>query len=159
MRLILNLIWFVLSGLWLALLYALFGLVLCVGIITIPFGVQLFKLAGYALWPFGREVVKSPGHTGLSTLGNILWLIPGLMLAISHVVTAFFCAVTVIGMPLAYANLKLIPMALTPFGREIAKSSTVTEALAAFRSVEATPASVTPGEPQLAPGRQPPDLP
>lgn len=86
MRLLLNLIWLVLSGFWTALGYAFFDLLVCCGIVTIPFGVQLFKLAGYALRPFGREAVKGPGHSNLSTLGNVLWLIPGLIIAVTHLV-------------------------------------------------------------------------
>ena len=60
MRLLLNIIWLVLSGIWLAILYVIAGLIGCLLIITIPFGIQAFKLAGYALWPFGRTVVKKP---------------------------------------------------------------------------------------------------
>jgi uncharacterized membrane protein YccF (DUF307 family) len=134
MRTVLNLIWLVLSGFWLALLYGLLGLLLCVTIVLIPVGLQLFKLALFALWPFGRQAVRSPNHTGLSTIGNILWLIPGLVLVVGHVVTAFACAITIIGIPLAYANLKLVPMALTPFGREVVRSSEISAALAAHRA-------------------------
>jgi uncharacterized membrane protein YccF (DUF307 family) len=133
MRTLLNVIWLLLSGIWMALGYALVGLILCVTIIGIPFGVQLFKIAGYTLWPFGRSVVKSAGHNAGSTVGNVLWLIPGLFLAFGHIVSAFFLAITIIGLPLAYANVKLIPISLSPFGREIVRDTDVRAALASHR--------------------------
>jgi uncharacterized membrane protein YccF (DUF307 family) len=115
-----------LSGLWLAIGYALAGLIMCIFVITIPFGLQSFKLAGYSLWPFGRTVIKSPSAGGASVIGNILWLIfCGWWLAIGHIATAFALAITVIGLPLAYANLKLVPVALWPFGRMIVKAEDV----------------------------------
>jgi uncharacterized membrane protein YccF (DUF307 family) len=129
-RFVLNLIWLVLSGLWLALAYALTGLIVCFGVVTIPFGVQLFKIAGYALWPFGRQAVRSRRHSGLSTLGNLLWFVPGLFIAFGHLVAAVLSAITIIGIPLAYANLKLIPLALSPFGREIVSGAEITQAMA-----------------------------
>ena len=120
MRVLLNIIWLILSGLWLAILYALAGVVMCVLIITIPFGLQAFKLAGYALWPFGRTVVKREDAGAASAIGNVLWLVLiGWWLSIAHILTAAALAVTIIGIPLAVANLKLIPMALWPMGREV----------------------------------------
>lgn len=151
-RTILNLVWFALSGLWLAIGYAIFGAILCLTVVLLPFGLQLFKLAGFALWPFGRQAVKSPGHSGASTIGNCLWLIPGLFLAIGHLLTAAACAITVVGIPLAYANVKLIPMALTPFGREVVKGAEMRDALAAYRALQATPAG--PAAPVLPPPPQ-----
>jgi uncharacterized membrane protein YccF (DUF307 family) len=137
-RTLLNIIWLVLSGLWLAIGYALAGLIMFILIITIPFGVQSFKLAGYALWPFGRTAVKRQGAGGGSVIGNILWLIlAGWWLAILHLVAALLCAITIIGFPLAIANVKMIPLALWPFGREIVPSADITEALAAHRARQA----------------------
>jgi uncharacterized membrane protein YccF (DUF307 family) len=93
---------------------------MCVLIITIPFGLQAFKLAGYSLWPFGRTVVKRPTAGGVSVVGNIIWLVfAGWWLALAHLITALALAITIIGIPLAYANVKLVPVALWPFGREI----------------------------------------
>jgi uncharacterized membrane protein YccF (DUF307 family) len=124
MRTLLNLIWLVLSGVWLALGYAIAGVLMCVLIVTIPFGMQAFKLANYSLWPFGRTVVKRADAGGASVIGNVLWLVlAGWWLAIAHLVTAFLLAITVIGLPLAIANVKLVPAALWPFGREIVKSA------------------------------------
>jgi uncharacterized membrane protein YccF (DUF307 family) len=119
-RTLLNIIWLVLSGFWLAVGYALAGLVMCILIITIPFGIQAFKLAGYSLWPFGRAVVKKPDAGAGSVIGNVIWLVlAGWWLAIGHLVTAVLLAITIIGIPLAWANIKLVPMALWPFGREL----------------------------------------
>jgi uncharacterized membrane protein YccF (DUF307 family) len=134
LRTLLNIIWLVLSGIWLAIGYALAGLVMFILIITIPFGVQAFKLAGYSLWPFGRTVVKKPSAGAGSVIGNIIWLLlAGWWLALGHIITAFFLAITIIGIPLAAANVKLVPVALWPFGREIVPASEVTAALGGYR--------------------------
>lgn len=126
MRTLLNIVWLVLSGLWLAVGYAVAGIVMCLFIITIPFGIQSFKLAGYSLWPFGRVVMKKPSAGAGSVVGNVLWLVLcGWELAILHIVSAFLLCLTIIGLPLAYANLKLVPVALWPFGREIVSASEV----------------------------------
>ncbi len=120
MRLILNVIWFVLAGLWLAIGYALAALVMFILIITIPFGIQALKLASFSLWPFGRTIVKKPSAGAGSVIGNVLWLIlAGWWLALGHVITGIALAITIIGIPLALANFKLIPISLWPFGREI----------------------------------------
>jgi uncharacterized membrane protein YccF (DUF307 family) len=134
MRTLLNLIWLLLSGLWLALGYAVAGLVMFMLIITIPFGVQAFKLALFALWPFGRTVVKKPSAGAGSVIGNVLWLLlAGWWLALGHLVTALALAITIIGLPLAWANVKLVPVALWPFGREIVDADEVSEAAFADR--------------------------
>jgi uncharacterized membrane protein YccF (DUF307 family) len=136
----LNIIWLVLSGIWLALGYALAGIVMFILIVTIPFGVQAFKLAVYSLWPFGRIVVKKPTAGAGSVVGNIIWLVlAGWWLARAHIVTAFFLAITIIGIPLAVGNLKLVPVALWPFGREIVPMSEVSAALGGYREGQAPP--------------------
>ena len=138
MRFLLNVIWLVFSGLWLAIGYAVAGVVMCVLVVTIPFGLQAFKLAGYSLWPFGRTVVKRNDAGGASVIGNILWLLlAGWWLALLHLVAALVLAVTIIGFPLAVANVKLVPAALWPFGREIVQGADVTAALAAYRAQQA----------------------
>jgi len=120
MRLILNVIWLVFGGLWLALGYVLAALICFVLIITIPFGVASLRIASFALWPFGRTVVDKPGTRPGALIGNIIWvLVAGIWLAIGHVVTAIAMAVTIIGFPLAIANIKLIPVSLLPLGKEI----------------------------------------
>ena len=118
-RLVLNIIWVLTAGIWLFLGYALAGFIACVLIVTIPFGVASFRIAGYVLWPFGREVVQ--GHAGaVSAIGNVVWfVIAGLWLSLAHFVTAIVQAATIIGIPLAWANVKLIPVTCFPFGKEI----------------------------------------
>ena len=123
MRLLLNIIWLVLSGFWLFCGYVLAGIIACIFIVTIPFGVASFRVAGYVLWPFGREVVAAPGAGVGSGIGNVIWfLVAGLWLALGHIATAFLLAITVIGLPLAWANLKLIPVTCFPFGKQIMDS-------------------------------------
>ncbi|HEX6457529.1 MAG TPA: YccF domain-containing protein [Thermoleophilaceae bacterium] len=120
MRFILNLIWLVLAGLWLALLYALAGIVAFILIITIPFGFAAFRIAAFALWPFGRRIERRADAGAGSTIGNILWIILlGWELALAHLVTGILLCLTIIGIPLGLANFKLIPVSLTPLGREI----------------------------------------
>lgn len=121
MRTIGNILWLVLAGFWLAVGYAVAGLLLVVTIVGIPFGVQSFKLAGYSLWPFGRVVVTDPdAGTALGCVGNVLWLVlAGWWLAIGHVVTGVALCLTIIGIPLGVANFKLALLALVPFGKTV----------------------------------------
>ncbi len=120
MRFILNVIWFVFAGLWLALLYMLAGIIAFILIITIPFGFAAFRIAAFTLWPFGRRIVRRSDAGAGSTIGNVLWIILfGWELALAHVITGIAQCVTIIGIPLGLANFKLIPVSLTPLGREI----------------------------------------
>jgi uncharacterized membrane protein YccF (DUF307 family) len=120
MRLILNVIWLVFGGLWLALGYLLAALVCFVLIVTIPFGFAALRIAMFALWPFGRTVVDKPGPRPGALVGNIIWVILfGWWLALGHVLSAVAMAVTIIGIPLALADLKLIPVSLMPLGKDI----------------------------------------
>ena len=120
MRTLLNIIWFVLSGVWLAIAYALAGVVMCLLIITIPFGIASFRIAAFCLWPFGRVIVRKGDAGAGSTIGNIIWIIlAGWWLALAHLVSGILLCITIIGIPLGLANFKLIPVSLTPFGREI----------------------------------------
>jgi uncharacterized membrane protein YccF (DUF307 family) len=119
-RLLLNLIWLVFGGLWLALGYAIVALVMCILIITIPFGVAAARMALFCLWPFGRTLVRRPDAGAGSMIGNIIWvLLAGWWLALGHLVTGVLMCVTIVGIPLGLANFKLIPVSLTPFGRDI----------------------------------------
>jgi uncharacterized membrane protein YccF (DUF307 family) len=120
MRLILNVIWLVFGGLWLALGYLLAAVICFLLIITIPFGFASLRIASYALWPFGRTIVDKPNAGTGSLIGNVIWvLLFGIWLAIGHAVSAVTMALTIIGIPLALANLKLIPVSLVPLGKEI----------------------------------------
>ncbi|MET8868484.1 YccF domain-containing protein [Nonomuraea sp. NPDC004580] len=120
MRTILNVIWLVFAGLWLALGYVAAGIICCILIITIPFGIASFRIAAYALWPFGRTVVRDPDAGVFSTVGNVIWLVfAGIWLAIGHVVTSIPLFISIIGIPLGVANIKLIPVSLLPLGARI----------------------------------------
>ena len=120
MRTVLNVLWLVLSGLWLALGYALAGIVLCILIITIPFGIAAFRLAAFSLWPFGRAVVRKPGAGAASTVGNVMWVVlAGLWMALARLFTGVLLCLTIIGIPLGLGNFKLIPVALAPLGKDI----------------------------------------
>jgi uncharacterized membrane protein YccF (DUF307 family) len=119
-QLLLNLIWLVFGGFWVALGYALAALVMCLLIITIPFGVASGRMALFCLWPFGRTLVRKPGAGAGSMVGNVIWIVlAGWWLAIGHLLGGILMCVTIIGIPLGLANFKLIPVSLTPFGREI----------------------------------------
>ena len=120
MRTLLNIIWLLFGGIWLWLGYLLAGVIACVFIVTIPAGLACFRIAQYVLWPFGRSVVPLPNAGAGSALMNVGWfLIAGLWLAMGHVVTAATQAVTIIGIPLALANLKMIPVTCFPFGKTV----------------------------------------
>jgi uncharacterized membrane protein YccF (DUF307 family) len=123
MRTILNLIWLVLAGFWLAVGYVVAGLICCILIVTIPFGIASFRIAGYALWPFGRTVVDKRGAGAGSVLGNIIWVVvAGWWLALGHLASGIALCLTIIGIPLGLANFKLIPISLLPLGKEIVAS-------------------------------------
>ncbi|MCV7099354.1 YccF domain-containing protein [Mycobacterium palustre] len=120
MRLVLNIVWLVFGGLWMAAGYLLAALVSFLLIVTIPFGFASLRIASYALWPFGRTVVDKPTAGTGALVGNVIWvLLFGIWLAIGHLVSAVAMALTLVGIPLALANLKLIPVSLMPLGKEI----------------------------------------
>lgn len=129
MRIILNTIWLLLSGLWMAIGYVVAGALLCITVIGIPFGVQAYKLAGYALWPFGRALVPSPSRRkGLSVIGNILWFVlAGWWLAVGHLFTGVLLCLTIIGIPLGVASFKMAGAALVPFGKDIVSLSNLAQ--------------------------------
>jgi uncharacterized membrane protein YccF (DUF307 family) len=120
MRVLLNVIWLVFGGLILALGYALVAVVMFILIITIPFGIAAGRIALFCLWPFGRTLIRRPDAGAGSFIGNVIWLVlAGWWLALGHVITGVLMCLTIIGIPLGLANFKLIPVSLTPFGREI----------------------------------------
>ena len=126
MRFILNVIWLVLCGIWMAIAYALAGLLcflLFFLVITIPFGIAAFRIANYVLWPFGRTIDRREGAGVGSLIGNIIWIILfGWELALGHLITGILLCVTIIGIPLGLANFKIIPISLLPLGVEIVPS-------------------------------------
>ena len=126
MRFILNVLWLIFGGFFIALGYALAGVICFILIVTIPFGIASFRMANYALWPFGRTLVRDPQAGAASTLGNVLWFIfAGWWLALGHVITAIAQFVSIIGIPLGIANIKLVPVSLMPLGHRIVDADDV----------------------------------
>ena len=119
MKLLGNLLWLLLGGIIISLVWAIVGLILCVTVIGIPFGIQCLKISGFVLWPFGRDI--SPGNFGvIGALGNIIWiLVCGIELAIAHLFCGLLLFITVIGIPFAFQHFKLAKLSLMPFGATI----------------------------------------
>ena len=126
MRTILNIIWLVLCGIWMSIAYAIAGLFCFLFfflVITIPFGIAAFRIAGYVLWPFGRTIERRGGAGLGSLIGNILWIIfLGWELALAHLITGALLCLTIIGIPLGLANFKIIPISLVPLGVQVVPS-------------------------------------
>jgi uncharacterized membrane protein YccF (DUF307 family) len=123
-RLVLNLLWLILSGIWFFIAYLLAGIVMCLLIITIPFGLASFRLAAFVLWPFGRTVVPRPTAGAASMIGNVLWFVLiGLWMAIGHLISGVLLCLTIIGIPLGLGNFKLAAVAIAPLGKEIVPTS------------------------------------
>ncbi|MGA5036209.1 YccF domain-containing protein [Streptomyces capoamus] len=119
-NLLLNILWLVLCGLWMAIGYLIAALICFVLIITIPFGIASLRIAGFVLWPFGRTTVEKPGAGAPSCVGNVIWvLFAGWWLALGHLITSIPLFLSIIGIPFGWANLKLIPTSLMPLGREV----------------------------------------
>lgn len=139
-----NLIWVLFGGLLLAIEYAILGLFWCITIIGIPFGIQLFKCASLAFWPFGREVRYKQQSSGcLSTGMNLIWiLLGGLLLALEHGIIGLIFCITIIGIPFGKQHFKLAAIALTPFGREIASIKKNRRSVEVVQEQTATPTEV-----------------
>ena len=131
MRLLLNILWFIFGG-WLSgLLWLIGGLVLAVTIVGLPYSFAAWRIAGFAFWPFGKEIVSREIVTGKSDLGtgplgfvlNVIWFIfAGWYIALSHVVAAFFEAITIIGLPFAFKDLQLAQIAFAPVGKIVVET-------------------------------------
>jgi uncharacterized membrane protein YccF (DUF307 family) len=121
LNLIGNLVWLVLAGFWLGVGYAVAGILCCIFVITIPFGVQAFKLASYCFWPFGRAIIEDTrSDPGLSLIGNVIWfVVAGIWLALAHVATGIALCVSIIGIPWGIASFRMALLSLAPFGRRI----------------------------------------
>jgi uncharacterized membrane protein YccF (DUF307 family) len=137
----LNILWLVLAGLWLAIAYAAAAILLAITIIGLPFAKQSLKLGRYALWPFGRALVQAPGrHKGLSVIGNILWFVlAGWWLALGHLLTGVALCLTIIGIPLGIADIKMAGAALVPFGRQIVRANELNAGMVAASSTVTFP--------------------
>ena len=123
MRLILNVIWLVLCGWWMAILYVIAGIICAILIITIPFAIASFRIASYVIWPFGRSITVRRDAGVASIIGNIIWIVLlGWELAIGHLLAGIALCITIIGIPLGLANFKLIPISLVPLGVQIVRS-------------------------------------
>jgi uncharacterized membrane protein YccF (DUF307 family) len=122
-----NIVWLLIAGIWMALYYVIAGVILCITIIGIPFGIQAFKLSGYALWPFNRVVVRNDSRdAGLSLLGNVIWfLLVGWAAALGYLFLALLFVLTIVGAPLALAALKMAGLALAPFGKKVVPRSSL----------------------------------
>ena len=115
-----NLIWILLGGLVAAIEYFLAGLLLCITIVGIPFGLQCFKIAAVILAPFGASIDKDPNAVvPLNCLMNLLWLIPGILISLTHLAAGIGCCITIIGIPFGLMHFKLIKIAFSPFGRVV----------------------------------------
>ncbi|MBR4380006.1 MAG: YccF domain-containing protein [Bacteroidaceae bacterium] len=120
MKILGNIIWLICGGLETAFEYFMVGVVLCITIIFIPFGLQTFKLGLLMLWPFGSRVDLLPGQPGcLSTIMNILWLFAGIPICLTHLFFGLLLCCTIIGIPFGLQHFKFAGIALTPFGRTI----------------------------------------
>jgi uncharacterized membrane protein YccF (DUF307 family) len=141
MKTLLNIIWLVFAGFWLAVGYLIAAVVLAITIIGLPFAKQSLKLGGYALWPFGRALVQSPTrHKSLSAIGNVLWFVlAGWWLALGHVATGIALCLTIIGIPLGIADFKMAGAALVPFGRTVVSARELNAGMVAASSTIALP--------------------
>jgi uncharacterized membrane protein YccF (DUF307 family) len=141
MKALLNIIWLVFAGFWLAVGYLIAAAVLAITIIGLPFAKQSLKLGGYALWPFGRALVQSPTrHKSLSAIGNVLWFVlAGWWLALGHVATGIALCLTIIGIPLGIADFKMAGAALVPFGRTVVSARELNAGMVAASSTIALP--------------------
>ncbi|SDC36670.1 YccF domain-containing protein [Williamwhitmania taraxaci] len=121
MKLLGNIIWLLFGGIFIFLEYLVGGFLLCLTIIGIPFGIQAFKLAFVALWPFGTRVENTDSSAGcLSIIMNVIWLLcGGIWIALTHLLFGIIFAITIIGIPFAGQHIKLAGLALSPFGKEI----------------------------------------
>ncbi|NQU37967.1 MAG: YccF domain-containing protein [Actinobacteria bacterium] len=120
MRTIGNILWLVFAGIWMFFAYVIAGIIMCVLIITIPFGIASFRIAGYALWPFGRTVVSKPTSGVLAGIGNVIWFIfAGLWIAIGHIITGVILCIFIITIPFGIASFKMAGLALFPLGKSI----------------------------------------
>lgn len=116
-----NIVWLILGGLLIALIYYAVGLLMCITFIGIPFGIQLFKLGTYALWPFGHELVNGPNEPGcISIVMNLIWILLGWWeIAIIHLICAIVFCITIVGIPWGLMHLRMALGSIFPFGKEI----------------------------------------
>jgi uncharacterized membrane protein YccF (DUF307 family) len=125
LRTLLNVVWLIFSGLWMALGYAVAGLICVIFVVTIPWAFACFRIARYALWPFGNTIVQRSDTGIASGIGNVIWLIfAGIWITIAHIAAGIAFCVTVVGIPFGLAHFKMVPISLMPLGSEIVPSAT-----------------------------------
>ena len=119
MKFIGNIVWLILGGMVIALVYYILGLLFCLTIIGIPFGFQLFKFGTFSLWPFGTQVIEGKDSIGCTNLFmNILWIILGWWeIALMHIFFGFILCITIIGIPFGMQHFKMAGLSLLPFGK------------------------------------------
>ena len=126
LRTIANILWFLLCGVWMAIAYAIAGVIACILIITIPIGIAAFRMAGYVIWPFGRTVVRAQEAGTGSTIANVIWIVLfGWWLALGQLFAGILLCITIIGIPVGIVSFKLIPLALAPFGKRIVSTESL----------------------------------
>ena len=125
MRLTANLLWLLFGGIVIAAVYFIVGLLMCITIIGIPFGVQLFKLGSFALWPFGRDLVNGPGEPGcLSVVMNLVWILLGWWeIALMHVFFGLLLCITIVGIPWGLRHFRMAIASVSPFGKEVVSTT------------------------------------
>ena len=123
MKFIGNILWLIAGGLVVSLYYALMGVIFCITIVGIPFGLQLIKMAGLALWPFGRDVHSDTNDGGcLAIIMNIIWILfGGLEIAFLHITFGIICCITIVGIPFGLQHFKMAILAFVPFGKKISQ--------------------------------------
>ena len=116
-----NILWLIMGGLVVSLYYALMGILFCITVIGIPFGLQLIKMAGLALWPFGRDVHSDTNDGGcLAIIMNVIWIIfGGIEIALLHIGFGIACCLTIVGIPFGMQHFKMAILAFIPFGKKI----------------------------------------
>jgi len=126
-----NILWVVFAGVWTAIGWLILGGLFAITVVGLPFARQCLKLARLTLWPFGRTVVKSPNASTLGPIGNVVWFIPGLLMALGYVIGGLLLFISIIGIPFGVQSFKFAQLSLAPFGKEIVRSKDVTRALGA----------------------------
>lgn len=147
MRLVGNVLWLLLGGIWMALGWLLWAGLLAITIIGLPFARQCLKMARFTLWPFGYTTIQSPNASSLGCLGNVLWFIPGLFLAFGYAVSGVLLCVTIIGIPFGIQSFKFVPLALFPFGEEVISRDELADRLRRPAYVAPTQSPPPPGRP------------
>lgn len=122
MKLLGNILWLLLCGFWLALGWAMLAALFAITVVGIPFALQCAKLASFSLWPFGRRALPDPAASRLGIIGTVLWIIPGLFMAASYVLSGLMLCLTVVGIPFGAQAFKLAELALSPFGKKIVEA-------------------------------------